>query len=116
MSLNPEAAVESGNFVSNLTDWNKKEKAAVALISHIGELLYDKGVELVLFRNHLIDESTSAILNLHDYAEKVVNKPIDIYTTADLAKELLKLDNIKPAKIDIGKLAAEWLEEQNSHG
>ena len=31
----------------------EKERAAVTLQSKVGELLYEKGIELVLFRNHL---------------------------------------------------------------
>jgi glyceraldehyde 3-phosphate dehydrogenase len=89
----------------------KKERAAVLLASKTGELLYDKGVELVLYRNHLLDNSVSEILNLHEYAKKVVNKPIDIFTTSELAEELYKMD-LAPAKLDIGKLASEWLSEE----
>ncbi len=89
----------------------ESERAAVKLISKSGQLLYDKGIELVLFRNALTDVTISGILHLHSYAEKVVNKPIDVFTTSDLAEELLKLD-IAPAKIDIGKLASEWLLEK----
>ena len=73
--------------------------------------MYDKGIELVLFRNHLTDVTISEILNLHEYARKVVNKPIDIFTTSELAEEILKL-NLAPSKLDIGKLASEWLAEQ----
>jgi glyceraldehyde 3-phosphate dehydrogenase len=91
----------------------QKERAAVKLSSHIGELLYDKGIELVLFRNHLTDVTISEILNLHEYAKNVVKKPIDIETTAALAEELLKMD-LAPAKIDIGKLASEWIAEGTS--
>lgn len=96
-----------------LNDWNKREKAAVELNSCIGTLLYDKSVELVLFRNHLVDVSASEILNLHEYAGAVVNKPIDVFTTSELAKELLKISELNPAKIDIGRLASEWLAEKN---
>lgn len=91
----------------------QKERAAVKLSSHLGELLYDKGIELVLFRNHLTDITISEILNLHEYAKNVVKKPIDIETSAALAEELLKMD-LAPAKIDIGKLASEWLAEGSS--
>lgn len=90
----------------------EKERSAVKLSSFIGELLYDKGVELVLFRNHLTDITVSEILNLHEYAKNVVNKPISIENTAKLAEGLLKMD-LAPAKIDIGKLSSEWLEEGN---
>ncbi len=92
----------------------QRERAAVKLSSHIGELLYDKGIELVLFRNHLVDITISEILNLHEYAKNVVHKPIDIETSASLAEELLKMD-LAPAKIDIGKLASEWLEEGSNY-
>lgn len=88
----------------------KRERAAVVLGAKTGELLYDKGIELVLFRNHLLDVTISEILNLHEYAKKVVNKPIDIFTTSELAEEIYKMDLI-PSKLDIGKLAAEWLAE-----
>lgn len=92
----------------------KRERAAVVLAGKTGELLYDKGIELVLFRNHLLDVTISEILNLHEYAKKVVNKPIDIFTTSELAEELYKM-NIAPAKLDIGKLASEWLAEQTKY-
>lgn len=91
----------------------QKERAAVKLSSHVGELLYDKGVELVLFRNHLMDVTISEILNLHEYAKNIVKKPIHIENTALLAEELLKMD-LAPAKIDIGKLSSEWLAEGKS--
>lgn len=91
----------------------QKERAAVKLSSHIGELQYDKGIELVLFRNHLVDITISEILNLHEYAKNVVHKPIDIETTSKLAAEILKMD-LAPAKIDIGKLASEWIAEKDN--
>ena len=92
----------------------ERERAAVKLSSKVGELLYDKGIELVLFRNHLTDITISEILNLHEYAREVVNKPIDVFTTSELAEEILNL-NFAPAKIDIGKLASEWLVEKDNH-
>ncbi len=92
----------------------ERERAAVKLSSKVGELLYDKGIELVLFRNHLTDITISEILNLHEYAREVVNKPIDVFTTSELAEEILNL-NVAPAKIDIGKLASEWLVEKDNH-
>ena len=92
----------------------EKERAAVKLQSKVGELLYEKGIELVLFRNHLTDTTISEIINLHEYSKKVVNEPIDVFTTAELASCLLELD-LAPAKMDIGKLANEWIQEKASH-
>lgn len=91
----------------------KRERAAVKLASKTGQLLYDQGVELVLFRNHLINSSVSEILNLHEYALNVVHKPIDVYTTSALAEAMLTID-LAPSKLDIGKLAFEYLEEKEN--
>ncbi len=101
-------------YEKELNSHIERERAAVKLSSKVGELLYDKGVELVLFRNHLVDVTISEILNLHEYSRKVVNKPIDVFTSSELAEELLKLD-IKPAKIDLGKLSNEWLTEKANY-
>ncbi len=100
----------SVGYEKELDNYVKSEKAAVKLARYVGELLYDKGIELVLFRNHLVDITTSEVINLHDYAEKVVGKQIYVTTTSSLAEELYKLD-LAPAKIDIGKLAYEWIKE-----
>ena len=85
----------------------------VKLQNKVGELLYEKGIELVLFRHHLTDITISEIINLHDYSRKVSSKPIDVFTTAELASQILELDII-PSKLDIGKLADEWISEKTS--
>lgn len=101
-------------YESKLKSHIERERAAVSLSSKVGELLYDKGIELVLFRNHLLDITISEVLNLHEYSRTVVNKPVDIFTTSELANELLKLD-LAPAKIDIGKLASEFITEKANY-
>ncbi len=101
-------------YNKELETYINKEKAAVELVSAVGHLLYDKAVELVLFRNHLVDTSVSEILQLHKYAAEVVQKPIDVFTTSELANLLVKL-NLAPAKIDIGRLSAEWMEEGSQY-
>jgi glyceraldehyde 3-phosphate dehydrogenase len=97
-------------YETELNLYIKKEAAAVKLIHYIGRLMYDKGIELVLFRNHLLDESISEVLHLHDYSARIVLKPVDPFTTAELAEAIYHLP-IKPSKLDIGKLANEWLTE-----
>ncbi|MBK9420347.1 MAG: glyceraldehyde-3-phosphate dehydrogenase [Flavobacteriales bacterium] len=98
----------SAGYEDGLKDYVDREKAAVDLMSSVGRLMYDRGVELVFFRNHLLDISTSEVINLFNYATQVVNKPVDVYSTAKVAGELLNLD-LAPSKIDIGKLTHEFL-------
>lgn len=99
-------------YEKELESWISREKAAVDLIGSIGTLLYDKSIELVLFRNVLVDQSVSEILSLHKYAKDVVNKPINIFDSAELARIIIEMDLV-PSRIDIGKLAYEWQEVQH---
>lgn len=101
------------SYNQTLSKWVDKEKAALSFIHSVGTLLYNSSVELVLFRNTLIDTSVSEVLHLHKYAREIVGKPIDIFTTASLAEEMLKL-KFKPSKIDIGKLTDEWINEKEN--
>jgi len=111
--VDPSLNGVGANYETHLNEYIEKEKAAVELASCVGKLLFDKSIELVLFRNPLVDTSVSEILNLHEYARNVVHKPISVYDTAALALALKELD-LAPSKIDIGKLAAEWLSEKES--
>ncbi len=99
-------------YSNELKVYVNQEKAAVDLLNSVGKLLFDKSIELVLFRNHVVDISPSEILRLHKYAAEVVAKPISIFDTADLARGLYEME-LAPAKIDIGKLASEWLNERD---
>ncbi|MCB0790131.1 MAG: glyceraldehyde-3-phosphate dehydrogenase [Flavobacteriales bacterium] len=102
-------------YEAGLKDYVDREKAAVQILNAVGRSMYEKGVELVFFRNHLLDVTISEVINLFDYAEKVVHKPIDIYASAELAKALLELD-LAPSKIDIGRLTYEYLSTKPEPG
>ncbi len=104
----------AGGYEKELKSHVERERAAVKLSNKIGELMYEKGIELVLFRNHLTDVTISEILNLHEYARKVVNKPIDVFTSSELAEEIFKME-LAPSKLDIGKLSSEWLAEHANY-
>ena len=88
------------------------EKLATRSIKAINDLWYDKGIEMVLFRNQLIDKRASEILSLHNYAHKMVGKPIDVEATTALLEAMLTLD-LCPARMDIGRLASEFIGPEN---
>lgn len=89
-----------------------RRRAAVAFIKAVSDLWYDKSIELVLFRNQLIDCNVSQIINLHEYAGAFVQKPISIFDSVEIAQALLLLE-LPPAKLDIGKLTYEYHLEEN---
>ena len=111
MSAQTIEKTNAAGYEGQLNDWIQQEKAAIDLISAIGKLWFEKSIELVIFRHQLVDRSNSEIMNLHLYAKNIVKKPINVTDTAMLANEILKA-NICPSKIDIGKLAFEWHNEQ----
>jgi len=84
-----------------------RRRATVEFIKIVSDLWYDKSIELVLFRNQLIDRNVSQILNLHAYAGEFVQKPISIFDSVEIAQAIKKLD-FPPAKLDIGKLTYEY--------
>ncbi|MBF0694382.1 MAG: glyceraldehyde-3-phosphate dehydrogenase [Flavobacterium sp.] len=90
-----------------------RRRAGVEFIKIISDLWYDKGIEIVLFRNQLIDRNVSEIMNLHEYAGEFVGKPISIFDSVELARAILSLD-MPPAKLDIGKLTYEFHHEENN--
>ena len=91
-----------------------RRKAGVEFIKIISDLWYDKSIELVLFRNQLIDLNVSDIINLHEYAGEFVQKPINIFDSVEIALAIEKLD-LPPSKIDIGKLTFEYHLEDNKY-
>jgi glyceraldehyde 3-phosphate dehydrogenase (phosphorylating) len=91
-----------------------RRKATVEFIKIVSDLWYDKSIELVLFRNTLIDRNVSQILNLHEYAGEFVQKPISIFDTVEIAQAIKTLD-LPPAKLDIGKLTYEFHLEDQKH-
>ncbi|MEW6467388.1 MAG: glyceraldehyde-3-phosphate dehydrogenase [Bacteroidota bacterium] len=109
-TMEPKGKVKS-NFENQLKDWVEQEKAAIELIGIIGQLWFDKSVELIIFRNQLVDRSASEVMHFHQYARDIVKQPISVHDTLLLAKELLKTD-LAPSRIDIGKLTAEWTQEK----
>ncbi len=91
-----------------------RRRATVEFIKIISDLWYDKSIELVIFRNQLIDRNVSQILNLHEYAGKFVQKPISIFDSVEIAQAIKTLD-VPPAKLDIGKLTYEYHLDDNKH-
>ena len=100
----------SASYETQLNDWVNKEKLGVDLLNSVGTLMYDKGIELILFRNQLLEIGVSELMNSISYANKVVNRKVNIETAAELANEMLNID-LAPSKLDIGLLSAEYFEQ-----
>ena len=112
-TMEPTKGKANASYETELNEWIQHEKAAIDLITTIGKLWFEKSIELILFRNQLVDRSASEIMNLHHYAINIVKKTITVKDTVLLANEISKMD-ICPSRIDIGKLAFEWYQEKTN--
>ena len=97
------------SYENQLGDWINKEKSGINLLNSVGTLMYGKGIELVLFRNQLLEIGVSELMNFFAYANNVVKRKTDVDTAALLANEMLKMD-LAPSKLDIGLLTSEYIE------
>lgn len=94
------------NYEKEVSLQAKTRRDTVEFINIVNDLWYDKSIELVLFRNPLVDKRASEVLNLIAYAKEFVNKPITIQDALSIAKAIQQLD-LPSSKLDIGKLAYE---------
>lgn len=94
------------DYEKELSQQAQTRRATVEFINIVNDLWYDKSIELVLFRNPLVDKRASEVLNLINYAKEFVNKPITIQDALSIARAIQKVD-LPYSKLDIGKLAYE---------
>jgi len=89
------------NYENELYNESEIRKTTTEFINIVHDLWYDKSIELVLFRNSLIDKRASEVLNLVSYSEKFVNKPISITDILEISQHISNLD-LPPSKLDMG--------------
>ncbi len=94
------------NYENELASQAQNRRATTEFINLVNDLWYDRSIELVLFRNPLIDKRVSEVLNLINYAKEFVAKPISIHEALAIAKAIYQID-LPPSKLDIGKLVYE---------
>jgi glyceraldehyde 3-phosphate dehydrogenase len=86
------------------------EKSATALIKLVGDLFYERNLEVVIFRQQLIDQRPSEMLQVHSHASIMAGETITIQDTLAMAKSLSN-SHVRNSTIDVGKLAIEWKRE-----
>lgn len=101
------------NYENELYIESEIRKTTTEFINIVHDLWYDKSIELVLFRNSLIDKRASEVLNLVSYSKKFVNKPISITDILEISQHISNLD-LPPSKLDIGKLVYECYSKENT--
>ena len=101
-------------YEKTLQTWIEDEKAALELIAVVGKLWFDHAIELVIFRNQMVDRSASELLNLHQYARDVVRHQLSVHDTLALARAIYD-NHLAPSRLDIGRIGVEWLDEKSGY-
>ncbi len=100
---------------NSLKSWREEEKTALELLQIVGDLRFDKSVELVIFRRNIYDARPSEVLNDHKFATNYIKKPISVDNSLKLCRAIAEIEDLAPSKIDLGKLGAEWQEESANY-
>ncbi|MEP2280750.1 glyceraldehyde-3-phosphate dehydrogenase [Maribacter sp.] len=99
-------------FEKELAFQADRRKATTEFIKIVSDLWYDKSIEIVLFKNQVIDKNVSDIIHLHEYAGEFVQKPISIFDSVEILRSISDM-MLPPSKLDIGKLTYEYHSDTN---
>lgn len=99
-------------FEKELAFQADRRKATTEFIKIVSDLWYDKSIEIVLFKNQVIDKNVSDIIHLHEYAGEFVQKPISIFDSVEILRSISDM-SLPPSKLDIGKLTYEYHSDTN---
>ncbi|MEP4883921.1 glyceraldehyde-3-phosphate dehydrogenase [Maribacter dokdonensis] len=99
-------------FEKELAFQADRRKATTEFIKIVSDLWYDKSIEIVLFKNQVIDKNVSDIMHLHEYAGEFVQKPISIFDSVEILRSISDMA-LPPSKLDIGKLTYEYHSDTN---
>ncbi|MBW6459008.1 MAG: glyceraldehyde-3-phosphate dehydrogenase [Bacteroidales bacterium] len=98
----------------SLENWKNDEKSGFEFVNLVGQLYYDKSIELTIFQSQLIDRSSSVILKKHSHSLSVIKQALRIQDSVMLSRELMMMD-LPPSRIDIGRLNREWTQERDKY-
>ncbi|MEL7220984.1 MAG: glyceraldehyde-3-phosphate dehydrogenase [Bacteroidota bacterium] len=98
-----------------LATWRQEEKMALEFLQLVGELRFNRSIDLVLFRREIYDARPSVVLNDHQLAKNYGAQPLNIELSLSIAKIIVALSELSPARIDLGKLGLEWQEENQNY-
>ncbi len=100
---------------AELARWREQEKTALDLLQVTGELRFDKGVDLTLFRQQIYDTRPSEVIRAHQRSTDYSKRPINVDLSLSLAYSVAQLEELEACKVDLGRLATEWLDRSTGY-
>lgn len=95
-------------------DWKEREALAEAMIPIIGRL-YRQNVVTYCFGRALYNQSVMQIMKTHRYVRQLALNELSEFESYPILDALSQLD-LGPSHIDVGKLAAQYMQEPKAGG
>jgi glyceraldehyde 3-phosphate dehydrogenase len=86
-----------------LKDWIGQDEIAEAMLPLIGRLYRDRGVNIEVYGQTLVNKSAIEILNAHRFAQQILESDLTVRNTNPVLQAIGAMD-LSPSRIDIGKL------------
>jgi|GEM_PF-6945711 len=74
--MNQQEMLKKAQADNALSNWREQEKTALELLQIVGELRFDRSVDLILFRYEIYDSRPSEVIQLHRNSMKYSKKLI----------------------------------------
>jgi glyceraldehyde 3-phosphate dehydrogenase len=87
-----------------LKDWIGQDEIAEAMLPLIGRLYRDRGVNIEVYGQSLVNKSAIEILNAHRFAQQILESELTVRDTYPVLQAISAMD-LSPSRIDIGKLS-----------
>ena len=101
---------------AELAQWREREKTALDLLQIAGELRFDRAIDLMLFRTLIYDCRPSQVLQALEPWPHFSKRPIDVDLALSLAYSVAAVEGLASCKVDLGRLATEWLARSRQYG
>ena len=95
---------------ASLQTWRTDEMMALELLRIVGELRFDRGVEIVFFRSDIYDSRPRELMNILLKSQNYVKQEVSVKLALGLIRAIADVPGLVPAKIDLGRMSVEWLE------
>ena len=100
---------------AELAEWREREKSALDLLQIAGELRFDRAIDFTIFRRLVYDCRASQVLQALERSQDYSRRPIGIDLALSLAYAVAQLEGLHTCKIDLGRLATEWLTRSGAY-
>lgn len=95
--------------------WKAREAIAEAMIPMIGKLYREKNVTTSLFGRPIINRSVIEIMKAHRFVRLVEDTELSVTDSAPILEALCAMDDLAPARIDVGKLAVKFKQDNSDN-